>query len=358
MTTFAKHKYFESLAFVICLIYIISQAFDDVERTAHPANIIHLIDYVTAILLIGETALRLHSLRHVFLLNIWNFIDAIIVIFLIIGKSNNFIIQSAIYYNIVDALVLSRSQEFAVYEFTHSHLIPIGLLRVARIARFNSIITSLSPSLSQALKSLNQSKYVAYQLGLFLFLVTLVYGMIGVVAFGRIAHIFPINENVSFYRLGRSMVLLLQISTSAGWDGVYIALIKHYNPFLIALYVLSYMIICIFITINLVLTGVLNYYSSCVEKEESAHKLCQRDLADFNEIWHSLAQLEHPIFMKKDRLVEFLKKLDAASSLRTAININEENVRLLGIPLHEEQTYYRGDVLIALNKARLRQASH
>lgn len=83
MTTLAQHKYFESIAFAICLVYIISQAFDDAYTSLH---IVHWIDYVTAILLIGETGLRLHSLRHVFLLNIWNFIDAIIVIFLIIGK--------------------------------------------------------------------------------------------------------------------------------------------------------------------------------------------------------------------------------------------------------------------------------
>lgn len=251
-----------------------------------------------------------------------------------------------------------RSIEIAVYEVTHSHLIPIGLLRVARIARFNSLITKLSPQLSHALKSLCQSKYVAYQLGLFLFLITLVYGMIGVVAFGRIAHIFIINENVSFYRLGRSMTLLFQISTSAGWDAVYITLIKHYNPFLITLYVLSYLFICIFITINLVLTVVLNYYSSCVEEVDSVVKLSQRDLADFNDTWHSLAQLDHPTLLKRDRLVELLKKLDSSSSLRTAIDINEENVRLLGIRLQEEQTYYRGDVLIALNRARLRQISY
>lgn len=87
MTTLARHKYFETIAFVICLTYIISQAFDDADT---PHSVIHIIDYVTAVLLICETGLRLHSLRHVFLLNFWNFIDTIIVIFLVIGKLSDF----------------------------------------------------------------------------------------------------------------------------------------------------------------------------------------------------------------------------------------------------------------------------
>lgn len=228
---------------------------------------------------------------------------------------------------------------------------------MGRIARFNPIITSLSPQLDQALKSLGQSKWVAYHLGLFLFLVTVVYGMIGVVAFRRISYIFLINDNVSFYRLGHSMILLFQISTSAGWDAVYIALIRHYNPYLIALYMLSYMIICIFVTINLVLTVVLNYYTSCIEADDGARKLSQHDLADFNETWQSLAHAQHPALTGKVQLMELLNKLDAGSALRGAVDISDENVRLLGIPLREDQTYYRGDVLIALNRARMRLIS-
>lgn len=226
---------------------------------------------------------------------------------------------------------------------------------MGRIVRFNSMITKVSPQLKQAFKSLSQSKWVAYHLGLFLFLITLVYGMIGVVAFGRISHIFPINENISFYRLGRSMIVLIQISTSAGWDMAYIALIKHFNPFLVALYILSYLIICIFITINLVLTVVLNYYTSCVEIAEKATKLNQRDLLEFNGAWQLLAQHDRPLFIQKSQLLQLLQKLDPTSSLRSSFDTSEENVRLLGIPLHEDQTYYRGEVLIALNRARLRQ---
>lgn len=94
MTTLARYKYFDTIAFVICLIYIISQAFDDVDTPAH--SVVHIIDYVTAVLLICETGLRLHSLRHVFLLNFWNFIDTIIVIFLVIGKYPDVYMQNVI----------------------------------------------------------------------------------------------------------------------------------------------------------------------------------------------------------------------------------------------------------------------
>lgn len=50
------------------------------------ANILQYIDFACAILFIGETALRLHSLQREFLLSFWNFFDAVTVILLLIGK--------------------------------------------------------------------------------------------------------------------------------------------------------------------------------------------------------------------------------------------------------------------------------
>lgn len=50
------------------------------------SNIIQYIDHICGVLFIAETALRIHSLRRAFFLNLWNFYDAITVIILIIGE--------------------------------------------------------------------------------------------------------------------------------------------------------------------------------------------------------------------------------------------------------------------------------
>lgn len=250
--------------------------------------------------------------------------------------------------------------EFLLIEFTHTSIISISLLRVFRIIRFNSLITNLSKQLKLGLDSLKRSKLAAYNLSLFLILVIFVYGLVGVVAFRRVAHIFSINENVSFHTIGQSFILLYQISTSAGWDGVYTALKlqNQFNAFLIALYVLSFLLISIFVTLNLVITVILNFYVKSLEIEEESRKLKPNDLSNFNEKWQSIAQSNEPLFIQKNQLIEFLKNLDSSSSLLNSITINEENVKLLGIPLREEKKYYRGDVLIALNRARLRQSTN
>lgn len=49
---------------------------------------LHYVDVICGLLFIFETAIRLHALRRKFLLQFWNFYDAVAVILLISGKSS------------------------------------------------------------------------------------------------------------------------------------------------------------------------------------------------------------------------------------------------------------------------------
>lgn len=87
MAALARKPLFDWVAFVICVAYIVSLAFDYYMISEKMAKILQSIDFGCAILFIAETAIRLHSLRRKFLLSFWNFFDAVTVIFLLIGKN-------------------------------------------------------------------------------------------------------------------------------------------------------------------------------------------------------------------------------------------------------------------------------
>lgn len=240
-------------------------------------------------------------------------------------------------------------------EFTHSNVVSVSLLRVIRVIRFNSLFVSHSPQLKLGLAALNRSKTAAYNLCLFLFLVIFVYALIGSSAFKRVLNVSPINDQISFYTVGQAIILLVQISTSAGWDSVYEALVarNHYNGFVIFLYLWSFLYICILIIINLVLTIIMNYYTKAYDIETGTKKLRINDINDFNEAWLTLATVDEPHFINKTQLPILINRLDKSSSLRTSVIPTDENLQLLGIPIRNEQQVYRGEVLIALNRARI-----
>lgn len=233
----------------------------------------------------------------------------------------------------------------------------VSQLRAIRIIRFNFLLVNQSSKLSMGLESLKRSKSVAIKLFFFLTLISYVYALIGVVAFGRIEKIFPINDQISFHTVWQSLVLLYQISTTAGWDGVYVALVSELmsSTFIIAIYLISYIAISILITVNLVITIILNYYTLTSEVEDEKRKLPTSDLDDFNENWKNFAKSEKPLFIESSHLHDFIDRLNVKSSLRAGLSVNEESIKLLGIPIHNDQQYYRGEVLIALNALRLKR---
>ncbi|XP_055311841.1 sodium channel protein para-like [Sitodiplosis mosellana] len=330
----ARNPYFDWVAFTICVFYMLALALDQYALDEVYANILQYIYLVCAILFIIETALRLHSLRRIFLMSFWNFFDAVTVTLVLI--------------------------ELFTLEFVCSNVIvSIVLLRVIRVLRFNSLLVSCSPQLKLGVAALNRSKTAAYNLCLFLFLVIFVYALIGASAFNRVSNLTPINEKISFHTVGQAIILLIQISTSAGWDRVYDVLVakNHYNAFVIFLYLWSFLYICIMIIVNLVLTIILNYYTIAYEVESASKKLRTDDINDFNEKWSAIATVEEPLFIHKTQLPILLNRLDKSSSLRTSVMPTDENLQLLGIPIRNEQQHYRGEVLIALNQALRRMQS-
>lgn len=234
--------------------------------------------------------------------------------------------------------------------------ISVSMLRVIRVIRFIPLFVAYSPQLKMALQALYRSRIAAFNLCILLFLIIFVYALIGVGAFGNsTGNVAPQNDQISFHNISGAIIILTQIGTTAGWDGVYDALIKDYDQFVVFLYLWSFLFICIMIILNLMLNIILSYYKMASEENLKLEKLSTTDFNDFNAKWKVIAASNQPLFIKKVQLPVLMNNLDKSSSLCPAFAITDENIQLLGIPIHNEQQLYYGEVLIALNRNRLKQ---
>lgn len=258
--------------------------------------------------------------------------------------------------NLLCRLAFISLIEFFTAEFSRWS-ISTSILRVIRVLRFISLVVSYSPQLKMSLNALHRSRVAAFNLCAFLLLIVFVYALIGYGAFKAADEESFAVSQFSFNTTLGSILTLFQISTSAGWDGTYEELLEDdNNAFGVFVYIWSFLFICIMIIMNLMLTIILSYYQLAMATElENSKKLSAHDLNEFNEKWRVFAVPNRPLFINKVELPALINALGRSSSLRSGFEIADENIQLLGIPAHNEHQLYYGEVLIALNKNRLKQ---
>lgn len=200
---------------------------------------------------------------------------------------------------------------------------------------------------------LHATQPIVCQLLLLFVIITSVYAIIGIVLFGQVLVIFDSNPSINFQTFEGSFITLFQISTGAGWDGVYEALTGHRSQFVIIVYLLTYLYFSIAIYLNIMMSIILEYYREATACQQLA-QLAVADFNDFNQKWQRLATNDEPKFIAKTKLKDLVNSLSAESTLRLA-SFSDLDLKLLGIPERKIDSIHHGDVLIALNRHRVAQ---
>lgn len=193
---------------------------------------------------------------------------------------------------------------------------------------------------------------VAELLLLFL-IVTSTYAIIGIVLFGQLSVIFDSNPLINFQTFDASAILLFQISTGAGWDGVYEVLIEHRAQFVVIVYLLTYLYFSIAIYLNIMMSIILEYNRKASECQHQS-QLTAADLNDFNQKWQRMAKNDEPKYIAKAKLKDLINSLSTESALRLT-SVSDLDLKLLGIPERKSDLIHHGDVLIVLNRKRIAQ---
>ncbi|KAI8502157.1 hypothetical protein Bbelb_197450 [Branchiostoma belcheri] len=100
--------------------------------------------------------------------------------------------------------------------------VPPTLLRVIRVARVGRILRLVkgAKGIRTLIFSLLVSLPALVNIGLLLFLIMFIYAIFGMMNFAHCERMQGLNEVINFETFFNSIILLFQVCTSAGWDGI------------------------------------------------------------------------------------------------------------------------------------------
>ena len=103
------------------------------------------------------------------------------------------------------------------------------LLRVVRVAKIGRVLRLVKGArgIRTLLFALAMSMPALFNICLLLFLIMFIFAIFGMSFFMNVKHTAGLDSVFNFETFGKSMILLFQMSTSAGWDGVLNAIINE-----------------------------------------------------------------------------------------------------------------------------------
>ena len=248
-------------------------------------------------------------------------------------------------------------------EIIEQYFVSPTLLRVVRVFRVGRILRLVKSAkgIRTLLFSLAVSLPALFNIGLLLFLIMFIYAIFGMSFFMHVRYNAGIEELFNFETFGRSMTLLFQISTSAGWDMVLAGLTIEPpycnasfsedrptgdcgNKMMGVMYLVTYLVISFLVVVNMYIAVILENFSQATEDVQQG--LTQDDFDMYYEIWEKFDE-------KATQYIPLSQLSTFADALEKPLRIPKPNlVRLtyLDIPICEGERVHCVDILDALAK--------
>nr|XP_027236631.1 sodium channel protein para-like [Penaeus vannamei] len=199
-----------------------------------------------------------------------------------------------------------------------------------------------------------------FNICLLLFLVMFIFAIFGMSFFMNVKHTGALDSVYNFETFFQSFILLFQMMTSAGWDGVLSGIINERDcrqpdpetgdpgncgnqPIGIA-YMMAYLVMTFLIIINMYIAVILENYSQATEDVEEG--LTEDDYDMYYEIWQEFDP-------KGTQFIEFGTLSDFMDVLEAPLQIHKPNkykIVSMDIPICKGDLVFCVDVLDALTK--------
>lgn len=231
----------------------------------------------------------------------------------------------------------------------------IRIVRVFRIGRVLRLVKS-ARGIRTLLFSLFVSLPALFNIALLLFLIMFIYAIVGMSFFSQVKHYGGIDKTFNFETFPNAMIILFQISTSAGWNTILDGLMNEERPFcepekkncgsyLVAvIYLCSYLVISFLVIVNMYIAIILENFSQATEDEQQG--LTQDDYVIFYEKWENY-DLKAKGFIKLEDCYEFLNELEPPLGIAKP---NRIKLATLAVPICKGDTIYCVDLLDALTR--------
>ena len=236
------------------------------------------------------------------------------------------------------------------------------LLRVVRVAKVGRVLRLVkgAKGIRTLLFALAMSLPALFNICLLLFLVMFIFAIFGMSFFMNVKHKSGIDEVYNFETFGKAMILLFQMSTSAGWDSVLDGIINEddcdqpnpetgspgncgYTTMGIA-YLLSYLVISFLIVINMYIAVILENYSQATEDVQEG--LTDDDYDMYYEIWQQFDP-DGTQYIRYDQLPDFLDVLEPPLQIHKP---NKYKIVSMDIPICRGDLMHCTDILDALTR--------
>ncbi len=236
------------------------------------------------------------------------------------------------------------------------------LLRVVRVAKVGRVLRLVkgAKGIRTLLFALAMSLPALFNICLLLFLVMFIFAIFGMSFFMNVKHKSGIDEVYNFETFGKAMILLFQMSTSAGWDGVLEGIINEeecnqpdsetgspgncgHTTMGIA-FLLSYLVISFLIVINMYIAVILENYSQATEDVQEG--LTDDDYDMYYEIWQQFDP-DGTQYIRYDQLPDFLDVLEPPLQIHKP---NTYKIVSMDIPICRGDLMHCTDILDALTR--------
>ncbi|XP_071329963.1 sodium channel, voltage-gated, type I-like, alpha isoform X1 [Trachinotus anak] len=337
---FTTKQAFDIVIMVLIWLNMVAMMVETADQSKEKDNILYWINVVFICIFTGECLLKMISLRQYYFTNGWNIFDFIIVILSIAGMFLSDLIER--------------------------YFVSPTLFRVIRLARIGRVLRLIKSAkgIRTLLFALMMSLPALFNIGLLLFLVMFIYAIFGMSNFAYVKKEAGIDDLFNFETFGNSMICLLMITTSAGWDGLLAPILNRNpddctakmehpgsyvvgdcgNPPVGIAFFVSYIIICFLIVVNMYIAVILENFS--VATEESADPLSEDDFERFYEVWERFDP-HATQFMEYNKLSEFADALDPP--LRIA-KPNKLELISMDLPMVSGERIHCLDILFAFTK--------
>ena len=236
------------------------------------------------------------------------------------------------------------------------------LLRVVRVAKVGRVLRLIkgAKGIRTLLFALVMSAPALVNICLLLFLVIFIFAIFGMSFFKHVKYTGTLDEVYNFETFFQSFILLFQMMTSAGWDGVLSGIINEKNcrppdpelgdpgdcgdKLMGITFLIGYLIGSFLIVINMYIAVILENYSQATEDVEEG--LTDDDYDMYYEIWQQFDP-NGTQYISFDQLSTFLDVLEPPLQIHKP---NKYKIVAMDIAICKDNLVYCVDILDALTK--------
>nr|QLB38370.1 Nav8-1 [Apolygus lucorum] len=329
-------KKFDMIIMLFIGLNMLTMTLDHYQQTEMFSFVLDMLNMIFIVIFSSECLLKIFALGYHYFKEPWNLFDFVVVILSMLG------------------LVLS--------DIIEKYFVSPTLLRVVRVAKVGRVLRLVkgAKGIRTLLFALAMSLPALFNICLLLFLVMFIFAIFGMSFFMHVKDKSGLDDVYNFKTFGQSMILLFQMSTSAGWDGVLDGIINEENcdkpdpemgspgdcgsATIGITFLLSYLVISFLIVINMYIAVILENYSQATEDVQEG--LTDDDYDMYYEIWQQFDP-DGTQYIRYDQLSEFLDVLEPPLQIHKP---NKYKIVSMDIPICKGDLMFCVDILDALTK--------